>query len=87
MLKKTVTIKSPNGLHLRVAAEIARIFRGNQIEAVFYKDGKTANAQSILELLILEAVQHSEVTVIAEGKDAQTALDDIALILMDGAGI
>lgn len=87
MLSKKITIQSPHGLHLRVAAKVVEASQQHKAKVTFYKDGQEASAQSIMELLVLAASENSQVTVTAEGEDEQKALEQIGLVLMDGAGI
>ena len=87
MLSKIITVQNPNGMHLRVAAQIVQTALRHRSKITFYKDGKRASARSILELLILEATQKSQITVVAEGEEEKEALKQIELVLIDGAGI
>ncbi len=87
MLKKIITVENPHGMHLRVAAQVVEASQKHKAKVTFYKDGKKASAKSILELLILEATQKSEITVVADGEGEQEALNQIETVLIDGAGI
>lgn len=87
MLSKIITVRNPNGMHLRVAAQVVQTARRYKSKVTFYKDGKKASAQSILELLILEATEKSEITVVCEGEEEKEALNKIEVVLIDGAGI
>lgn len=72
---------------MRVAARVVKTAQKHKSKITFLKDGKQASAQSILELLVLGAAAKSQVTVIAEGEEEKKALNDIEIVLMDGAGI
>ncbi len=87
MLTKTLTIKDPHGLHLRVAAEVVKASQGHQAEVAFYANGKKASASSILELLLLGVAGRSSVTVVAHGVDEHGAMQKMEIALVDGAGI
>ena len=87
MISKEITIKTPHGLHLRVAAKIVRAVKQGTSKITFYKGGKKADTRSILDLLVLEATQDSPITVVVEGGDEQNALQRMELVLIDGAGI
>ncbi len=87
MLTKEIEIKSPHGLHLRVAAQIVKEAQNSSSKVTFYKDGQSANAASILELLILAAEEKSIIKITAVGADEQEAINRVSLILTDGAGI
>lgn len=87
MLSKIITVHNFHGMHLRVAAQVFQAARCHRAKITFYKDGKKASAQSILELLILEATPNSRITVVVEGQEERAALRHIEMIFMDGAGI
>lgn len=87
MITKTVKVEIPEGIHMRIAAKIVEILKQNKGRLEFYKNGIKADARSVLELLILEATYHSSVTVTAEGQNEEKMINDITLLLMDGAGI
>ncbi len=50
------------------------------------KNGKTANGKSILSVLALGAEQGEQITLSAEGDDAQLALDKLAALLEENLG-
>ena len=87
MLKKTIRVENPHGMYLRVAAKIVEASQKHDAKVTFYKDGKEASARSILELLVLEATPKSHITVVVDGEGEQAALDQIEMVLIDGAGI
>jgi len=87
MISKEIEIRTPHGLHLRVAAKIVQANKDSKAKVVFTKDGQTADASSILELLLLGAEEHSRVRVTVDGIDEQKAIQNMSEILIDGAGI
>ena len=52
MIKKEIEITTRHGLHLRVAAKIVQANNDSKAKIIFSKDGQTADASSILELLL-----------------------------------
>jgi phosphotransferase system HPr (HPr) family protein len=87
MISKMIEIKAPHGLHLRVAAQIVKANKDSKAKVIFTKDGQTADASSILELLLLGAVENSKIHVTVVGENEQKAIQDVSEILIDGAGI
>ncbi len=88
MLTKEIEIKSPQGLHLRVAAQIVKETQNSSSKVTFFNEnGQSADAASILDLLILAAEKNSVLKVTAAGEDEQKTIDKVSLILTDGAGI
>ena len=87
MISKEIEITAPHGLHLRVAAKIVKANSGTKTKIIFTKDGQTADASSILELLLLGAAENSKIQVTVEGENEQKAIENVSEILIDGAGI
>jgi phosphotransferase system HPr (HPr) family protein len=87
MITKEIEITASHGLHLRVAAQIVKATQNSQAKITFIKDGKVADASSIMELLFLGAQENSTVQVIVDGQNEQKAIKDVSEILIDGAGI
>ena len=70
----TFVVDDEFGLHARPAAELAQVAKAFQADIVFFANGISANARSILSLLLLGATQGMEVRVTADGADAADAL-------------
>ena len=87
MISKEIEIRAPHGLHLRVAAKIVKANKNAKTKVIFLKDGQTADASSILELLLLGAGENSKIQVTVEGDNEQITIQNVAEILIDGAGI
>ena len=87
MISKEIEIRAPHGLHLRVAAKIVQANRDSKTKIILTKDGQTADANSILELLLLGAGEKSKIQVTVDGVDEHKAIQDVSEILIDGAGI
>jgi len=87
MINKEIEIRTPHGLHLRVAAKIVKANKDSETKVIFIKDGQTADASSILELLLLGAGENSKIQVTVDGGNEQKAIQVFSEILIDGAGI
>ena len=87
MINKEIEIKTPHGIHLRVAAKIVQANKDSKTKITFTKDGQTADANSILELLLLGAGENSKIQVTVVGDNEQVAIQNVSEILIDGAGI
>jgi len=77
MVKKTYTIRNPNGLDCVASALIVSVsnkFKSNI--SVSYKNLK-ADAKSLFSLMRLEAGKGSSVTVIVSGIDEEQAIDKL----------
>lgn len=82
MVERTFTVKAQLGLHARASARLVRLAMSFQSQLSLERlDGSaTADAKSILSVLMLAASQGTELRLIADGVDehqAMTALDDL----------
>lgn len=88
MKKREVTLHAPHGIHLRVAGQIVKVAQAHACSLSLSCDGcKHADACSIMQLLSLGAAQGSKIEVVADGPDAEIAMDKLSCILSDGGGI
>jgi phosphotransferase system HPr (HPr) family protein len=82
MIERILTVKGQLGLHARAAARLVRIASGFQSRLSIERlDGSaTADAKSILSVLMLAASRGTKLRVIADGHDeteAMVALDGL----------
>ena len=76
MLETTVSVSNRLGLHARAAAKLVRLAKGLQssVSITSEQNGRTANAQSILDLLSIAAAFGTELSVVAAGPDEVEAI-------------
>lgn len=86
MVSKTFTIKNNAGLHLKPAALLCT-------EAIKYKStvtlsfgNVTTNAKSVLNVLSACVKFNDSITLICEGEDEETALENLGKLIADGLG-
>ena len=74
MVTKELTIINKLGIHARPAAQFVKLASKFDADIVVEKDGEEVDGKSILGLMM--AVGHgSKITITAEGKDEQEALN------------
>ena len=78
MPRRVVTIENELGLHARPARLLVETAERFKSEVFFYRNGDRVNAKSILGVLTLAAEKGSQITIEAQGEDAQDALDALA---------
>ncbi len=81
-MERTVTVVPEAGLHARPAAKFVET--ANEFDAdieVATTDGKPVDAASMLAVTGLTAKQGEDVRIIAEGTDAEAALDALEELL------
>jgi phosphocarrier protein len=76
MPKRSARVVIPNkrGLHARASAKIVEASARFQSEIEVVKDGNAVNGRSIMGLMMLAASLGSEVTITADGPDADEAM-------------
>lgn len=86
MQEMTLTIRNKVGLHARPAARFVQTANRFKSKVVAVRDGREANAKSILSVLSLGANQGAVVTVRADGEDEAQAIEAIRLLVEDNFG-
>ncbi|MEV4617230.1 HPr family phosphocarrier protein [Asanoa sp. NPDC049573] len=82
MPSRTVTVGSSSGLHARPAALFVAAASAAPLPVKINVEGrKPVPANSMLSVLSLGAKCGTEVTITADGVDADTVLDDLATLL------
>ncbi|KFC51369.1 phosphate ABC transporter permease [Halomonas sp. SUBG004] len=77
MPERTLTLTNQRGLHARAATKLVQCGQRFSAQIHVYKKQQKADAANIMSLLMLAAPCGTELTVIAEGEDAERALDAI----------
>jgi phosphocarrier protein len=81
MPHRTVRVADPAGLHARPAASLVKAAGAYEAAVRIRHREREANAKSIVDVLTLDVGQGAEVTIVAEGADADVALERIAGLL------
>ncbi|WP_427980038.1 HPr family phosphocarrier protein [Agarivorans sp.] len=83
MLKLTrqVIVKNKLGLHARPATKLVELAQQFNAELSIMDGDKIASAASVLGLMVLASAQGSTLTLIAEGDDAEAALDAVQALV------
>jgi phosphotransferase system HPr (HPr) family protein len=82
MKSSKIIVKTKPGVHLRVAGKIIEQSRQSQSRVVFRKGDKNADGRSIIELLMLDAPEGSELEIVAEGADEEKVVAELDKILL-----
>ncbi|SIR82096.1 Phosphocarrier protein HPr [Haladaptatus litoreus] len=86
-MERTVTIVPEDGLHARPAAKF--VTTANEFDAeitVATEENGPVNAGSMISVTTLDARQGDEVNLVAEGEDAESALDALEDVLTTPEG-
>lgn len=82
MLKETTTIINKAGLHARAAAKFVELTGGLE-SSVQIGHGKMVDGKSILSLMMLAAVQGTELTIEVDGPDEEQAMSAILALIQN----
>lgn len=85
-MEKTVTIENKTGLHARPASMFVQTANKFKSKIKLTAKGKTVDAKSILMIMSLGLQQGTDVTISAEGEDAQAALDALVDLVKNKFG-
>lgn len=85
-VERTVDIINKLGLHARASAKLVTLANKFTADVRLKKDGREVSAKSILNIIMLAAGLGSEVTLIAEGEDAEQAIEELAALVADKFG-
>jgi phosphotransferase system HPr (HPr) family protein len=80
-VKREVVIPNKQGMHARPAEMFVRRAQQFQSKIEIVRDGYRIEAKSIMNLLTLGAAQGTQLTLEAEGSDAQEAVDALAEVV------
>jgi multiphosphoryl transfer protein len=81
-----VVVASETGLHARPAAVVAAAARRFTSDVRLVKDGREANARSVVSIMALEVAGGDTITVVARGEDAGPAVAAISKTLATDLG-
>jgi len=80
---RTATIRNQRGLHARAAAKFVQLAGQYDAEITVTKGGQSVSGSSIMGLMMLAAGPGTEITLAADGADADNALDAICALIED----
>ncbi len=81
MASKTITMTNPTGLHTRPGGIFVAKAKEFESDVFVENEGKKVNGKSLLKLLSIGIKNGSEVTVYAEGSDADQAVEVLGDLL------
>ncbi|MFL0796995.1 MAG: HPr family phosphocarrier protein [Cellvibrionaceae bacterium] len=86
MQEKQLTIINQLGLHARAAAKLAQTCArfGSSVRIVC--KGKEVDGKSVMSLMLLAASKGTDITVITDGDDEDTAMETISDLINDYFG-
>lgn len=86
MADGTFEIINELGLHARAATKLVQLASRFDARVELEKDGQRANAKSVMGVLLLCGAKGTQVTVHADGSDADAAVDAIGALIASRFG-
>lgn len=83
MLQRTVTIKNKLGLHARAAAKLVNAANRYESTVQLNNGQKSADAKSIMGIMMLAAAQGTELDLTVDGDDETEAMDAVIELIDD----
>ena len=84
MIEKSIKIELNGGLEARPVAMLVQVASQHESSVYIQSEGKKVNAKSIMSMMSLALNSGESVTVVADGKDEQEALQSIEEYLSGG---
>ncbi|KXZ39518.1 phosphocarrier protein [Alkalithermobacter thermoalcaliphilus JW-YL-7 = DSM 7308] len=85
-MERKVTIVNASGLHARPAGMFVKKASEFKSSVEIEFNGKKINAKSIMGVMSLGLAKGNEIKIIANGEDAQSALDALVALVESGFG-
>lgn len=85
-MKVTTRIVNEEGLHARPSTLIVKTANGYASTITLSIGARTADAKSILEVMMLVSPKGTEVEIEAEGQDGAAAVDALVTLFEEGFG-
>jgi multiphosphoryl transfer protein len=86
-IRRTARITNPSGLHARPAAQVVARLQPLDADVAIEINGRRADARSITSTLGLGASVGDELTIFADGPDAEAALEAVLAIVTSGSDL
>lgn len=86
MKKIDIAIDNPTGLHARPAKYFVKICKMFKSDIRVLREGKTANAKSLVSMLTLGVKRGYKISIVVEGADENEAMDAIKTAIESGLG-
>ncbi|WP_354624734.1 HPr family phosphocarrier protein [Psychromonas sp. MME2] len=83
IINQTITIQNKLGLHTRATIKLVELVNSFDATITIKHQGKQADADSVLGLLVLETCYGQEIEIIAQGNQAEQAMSAVTKLIED----
>ena len=85
-VSKSLVIKNRKGLHARAAAAFVKVAERYDANIEVEKSGQKVSGCSIMGLMLLAAAMGTTITIYADGKDEESAINELSKLIDDKFG-
>ena len=85
-VSKSLVIKNRKGLHARAAASFVKVAERYDANIEVEKSGQKVSGCSIMGLMLLAAAMGATITIYADGKDEESAINELSKLIDDKFG-
>ena len=86
MIEKNATVVNKLGLHARAAAKLVHEASQFKAQMEIEKEGRRANAKSIMSIMMLAATHGTPVRLFTNGEDEEEAMQSLVALFESGFG-
>jgi phosphocarrier protein len=86
MTTRAVTVVNQLGLHARAAARFVHLATRFEAHIRVTRDSKVMDGKSIMGILLLAAARGTTITISADGRDEQAAVEALVKLVESGFG-
>lgn len=79
-------VVNERGMHARAAAKLVKLAARFEAQVTLSKDGESADAKSVMGVLLLCGQKGARLSIKAEGPDAEEAVEAIGRLMADRFG-
>ncbi len=83
-LTKLLRVQLPLGLHARPATSLVQMLAGTDCSVTLKHEERTADAKSVMEILMLAVKPDSDIEVTVEGEDAPSVMERLINAFEEG---
>jgi phosphocarrier protein HPr len=85
-MERKIVVTNEKGIHIRPAGDIAKLVKNFKSTVEIEFNGKKANTKSVMILMSLNVKKGNEIKIIANGEDAEEAINALAALIESGFG-
>lgn len=85
-VERTVTVANQRGLHARASSKFVTLVSELDADVEVSRDGNSVAGSSILDLMMLGAAMGDEITIAANGEDAEAVVEQLAALVVSKFG-